>query len=287
MAKKLALKVGADLVLATDPDGDRVGILDNEAGAYRFIDGNEIASLLLDYFLIRAQSKSKLDDSFFVVSTVVTSPLQRKIADAYGVHYEETFTGFKWICKTVKEYETGERLPKRKFLCGGEESYGFLAGDMVRDKDGILACCLVAEMKSYYLSRGKSLLQARKDLYKKHGIFNEKVFTHTFAGVEGLAQREQLMAFFRKTPLDLPVIKTEDFLEKKPQADLIQFFLKDGTRVCIRPSGTEPKLKFYLSVTEAVPPGCSEEEFEGLEKNCDLRNKNLETFLRNLIQGSL
>lgn len=270
LALQHATRVGADLVLATDPDGDRIGILWKDGTGYRFVDGNDIGTLLVDYVLGSMAELKKLPPYPLVIKSITTTPLQSLVAEGYGAHVDETLTGFKWIAAVIEDYVHGRRLPAREFVCGGEESFGFLAGNFVRDKDGISACCIAAEAFSYFKSKGMTADDVLDSIYRKHGMFVERVDTLVKPGKTGAMEIQAIMNGLRSQPprmiAGLNVVNVRDFqtlAEYKvsgdlwresrldfPRSNVLQFYLEDGSRVSVRPSGTEPKIKFYFSIRE-------------------------------------
>ncbi|MGE0171769.1 MAG: phospho-sugar mutase [Oligoflexales bacterium] len=278
-AMDLAQKTGADLILATDPDSDRIGIgYRNEQGLH-LLNGNQIGCLLTEYVLNSLKESGGLGPNPLVVTTIVTSPLQKKIAEHYGAHCDETLTGFKWIGDLVEKYETGEIKPYRKYICGGEESYGFLRDSFVRDKDAVSACAIAAEMVAYYLDQGKTLDKVLNDIYRRHGLYSEVLFTRTLPGMKGAQTIDTMMKNLRsKKPTQIQnwkISKYRDFLEQNeylsksgqfiwnssinlPKSNVLQFILEDDSVVSVRPSGTEPKIKFYTSVRLAVDAKASD-----------------------------
>lgn len=261
-ALALARELGGDLVLATDPDADRIGIVVKEAESFVFFNGNELASLLTDYVLQRQKSLGRLPDQPLVIKTIVTSDLMERIARSYGAACEETLTGFKWICELVEFYDA---MPegasgKKQFVCGGEESYGFLAGTSVRDKDAVLACALTSEMLAFYRHHQQSLSDRLAELWANHGLFRECLHTETLKGKSGAERIQSIMRNLRASPptriAGQKVISTLDYLNGiqteqnriLPAANVLQFILQDHTKISVRPSGTEPKIKFYVSV---------------------------------------
>lgn len=245
MALALARTVHADLVLATDPDGDRLGFSVFEKGEYRFLEGNDIGALLHEYYLSGLKAHGRLPKHPLVVKSLVTSPLQERIARSYGCEVKETLTGFKWICQAIEDN------PTLSFVCGGEESYGFLAGDFIRDKDGISSGCLAAEMTAYYHSQGKTLAQVLAELHAKHGHWSSVVRNLTLPGIEGAEQIKQMMARLRGAPKPEGVDEVWDFQSGDlpyPKQNLLQYRFANDARVSVRPSGTEPKIKFYVYV---------------------------------------
>ena len=274
MAVDLAEQVDADLVLGTDPDVDRVGIVVRENGVFKFFNGNQLGSLLIDYVLSSLKFHNKLPTNPLVVKTIVTTDLQTDISKFYGADCEETLTGFKWICDLIDAYETGRLSPAKNYVCGGEESYGFLAGVSVRDKDAVQACCLAAEMVAYHRHHGRSLTEALDEIHLRHGSYLEGLKTITLPGKEGAEKIGEIMAKMRSEPPKVicgqPVRVIKDYMTSKvssfdesgqvasedqiqlPVSNVLQYELADGTKVSARPSGTEPKIKFYVSVRSEV-----------------------------------
>ena len=306
MALDKAKSIGADLVLGTDPDADRVGVVYRHGDNYEFLNGNQLGSLLVDFVLARWQESGMLPENPLVIKTIVTTDLQRDIAAHYGAHCDETLTGFKWICALMEEYLKGERQPRREYVCGGEESYGFLAGHFVRDKDAVISCCLAAEMVSYYKAQGKTLKDALNDLFKRHGVYYEDLVTVTLPGKDGADKIKATMEQLRKEPLTsisgVPMKTLRDlskgqeylFQDGKfvpgepiqlPSSNVLQFILEDGTKVSARPSGTEPKVKFYISVYSAVDTTISEADLESEVKACELRSKQILRTFAEIAQG--
>lgn len=254
-AIKLAQKECADLAFATDPDSDRIGVLVRNGDQYLRLNGNQIGSLLTEYVLASKKQNQTLPTNGLMVTTIVTSDLQKDIATYHGVAWEETLTGFKWIGDRIEAYESGARTPYREFLCGGEESFGFLAGHFVRDKDAVLSCVLFAQMAAEYKEKGLSLIEALDALYLRHGLYHETLSTFTREGKEGAQQINAAMTHMRRSPptalAGINIREMRDYLQ--PQKDIalsnvLQFWLKDGSKISIRPSGTEPKIKIYLSL---------------------------------------
>ena len=256
-------KIGADVLIATDPDADRLGIaVKNPKGVYVVLTGNQTGALLLHYILSEKQRKATLPKNGILLKTIVTSELGRKVADSFGVTTLDVLTGFKFIGEKIKEYEsTGEY----KFLFGYEESYGYLIGDFVRDKDAVQAALMATEVCAYYKKKGMSLYDALLGLFEKYGYFQEGLRSLTLKGKDGAELIQKTLASFRANPLQdlggLKVTAVEDYLfstrtesegtEKSinlPKSNVIKYHFEDGTWVCLRPSGTEPKVKFYFSV---------------------------------------
>lgn len=296
MALALGKKLGADLVMATDPDSDRLGMAVREDDDYWFLNGNEMGCLLAEYVLSQLKETGRMPAHPMFIKTIVTSELQREQAEYYGVHVEDTLTGFKWICQVIEEYESGKRQPKRQYVCGGEESYGFLAGDFVRDKDGVSSACLAAEMTAYYKSKGLSLRKVLDSIFLRHGVYRESLHTVTLPGKDGADAIKGIMQKMRTAPpkqiCGVAVKTLNDFEKNKilsmtanglvetgpltlPKSDVLQFLLVDGTKVSVRPSGTEPKIKFYVSVKEALTSS-SPNELEMRKKRCQERVVEIE-----------
>lgn len=250
MALELADKVGADLVLATDPDADRMGIAvrDNHGKMVQF-NGNQTASMLTYYILRRWKELGKLDSTKYVVKTIVTTELIRKIATSFGVKCYDVLTGFKYIAEVVKRNEG-----KGEFICGGEESFGFNVGQFVRDKDAPISCSMVAECAAWAADQGMTLYQLMEKIYVEYGYRKESLTSVVRKGKSGAEEIQQMMSDFRSNPpkaLDgSPVNKVVDYLETEktglPKSNVLQYFDEAGDVVTVRPSGTEPKIKFYF-----------------------------------------
>jgi len=266
MAINKAKEVGADLVMATDPDADRVGIVvKNSKGEYILLNGNQTASILIYYLLRLWNEKNKINGKEYIVKTIVTSDILTEIANNYKVPCYEVLTGFKYIAEIIKENEG-----KKTFIGGGEESYGYLAGEFVRDKDAVMSCALIAEIAAWAKDDGKTLYDVLLDVYVKFGFYKEKLVNIERHGIEGAAEIQQIMEDFREdSPFiinDSNVVIIKDFLTQKesnlinvkttdinlPKSNVLQFILEDGTKISVRPSGTEPKIKFYFSVNEKL-----------------------------------
>ena len=297
MARKLALETGADLILATDPDCDRIGMEIRVGDRFFRPNGNQIGCLMNDYVLSSLKEKGRLPANPLIVKTIVTTDLQDDLAKEYGAHCDETLTGFKWICQLIEDYQTGKLSPRREFVCGGEESYGFLAGSFVRDKDGVLSCCLAAEMVATYKAQGKTVVDALDRMFNKHGVYQESLYNLTLPGKNGADAIRGMMTKLRKAPptvIDgIAVAKLRDFETRQeltpadgsfkksgdlslPKSDVLQFILKDGTKVSVRPSGTEPKIKFYVSVREPSAKGKVGAELGAIKASCIERVKRIE-----------
>lgn len=245
----LAEEKGADLVMATDPDADRVGIaVRDDNGKMVLLNGNQTASILTYYLLTRWSESGKLGKDTYMVKTIVTTELMRAIADSFGVKMYNVLTGFKYIAEVVREQEG-----KGTFIGGGEESYGFNAGEFVRDKDAVITCCLIAECAAWAKDAGMSLYQLLMHIYKKYGYYRESLVSITKKGKDGLEEIGMMMKDMRNNPpkelAGSPVIKTIDYKNDNtglPKSNVLQFFSQDGSVVSVRPSGTEPKIKFYF-----------------------------------------
>ncbi len=262
MALNKARETGGELVLGTDPDGDRVGVIvKNLSNEYVFLSGNQIASLIIFYLLNKYKEKNLIKGNEYIVKTIVTTDLLKVIADNYGVECYETLTGFKFIADIIRKFE-GEK----KFIGGGEESYGYLVGDFVRDKDAIISCCVISEIAAWAKEQNKTLYELMIDVYLKFGFFKEKLISFTKKGKEGYEEIQKIMEGYRNNPpkkingsliteiIDYARqkrfnIKTgKEYAVKLPVSNVLQLLLEDGSKITMRPSGTEPKIKFYFAV---------------------------------------
>ena len=250
----LCEQVRPDLLLATDPDADRVGIAVKDADEYQLLTGNETGALMLDYICRMRCALGKMPEDPIAVTTIVSTSLADAIAAEYGVEVKRVLTGFKYIGGIQRELEAAGQL--ERFIFGFEESYGYLAGSHARDKDAIVASMLICQMARYYRTQGKNLYQAMQDLYKKHGYHHNRTLSFTFEGVAGAARMTQIMEDLRANGMSAVagknVIKTLDYREgvdDLPSANVIEFDLQDDCKVIVRPSGTEPKIKIYLFTT--------------------------------------
>lgn len=250
LAIGLAVENGADVVIGTDPDADRIGVAVKTAEGYRLITGNEMGVLLIDYIFSHMQGLPK---SPVVVKTIVTTDLAARVAESYGAEVREVLTGFKYIGETIKKLESageGER-----FVFGYEESYGYLSGTYVRDKDAVVATMLVAEMTADYLAEGKTLADVLDGIYTKFGKYYHRTVSFAFEGVSGANKMKDVLATFRKSPpadLDgLAVTDSIDYLTQTafdlPKSDVLSYKASDGSKVIVRPSGTEPLIKVYIT----------------------------------------
>jgi phosphoglucomutase len=271
LALKLGEKQNADVVLATDPDSDRLAVVVREEEEWKMFSGNQMGALLFDFVLSQLKRQDRLPKSGMTVKTVVTSDLLSEISKYYGIPCEETLTGFKWICDLTEDYESGKLKPYKEFICGAEESYGFLAGTFVRDKDAALSAVMACEMLAYYKSLNKPLSEALDDLFMKHGVYHEHLETITLPGKEGEEKMRTTMKTLRENPplnlADFNILKIKDYLHHQtkiqvdgvykfeskiplPASDVLEFKIEGG-QLIVRPSGTEPKIKIYMSVFES------------------------------------
>ena len=263
MAIDLGEEIDADLILGTDPDCDRVGaVVKNNDGGYVILNGNQTGALLLDYILKSKREKDNLPNNGVLVKTIVTSELGKVIAKDYGLETIDTLTGFKFIGEKIKEFEDNG---DREFVFGYEESFGYLTGTFVRDKDAVIASMLIAEMAAYYKSKGLSLYEGLEDIYKKYGYFVEDLHSLSLEGLEGKKKIDRVMDSFRNNyPSKLgnaKLVKFNDYGEslsydfddnKKddislPKSNVLKYIFNDNSWYALRPSGTEPKLKIYIS----------------------------------------
>lgn len=250
---ELAKLEGADLVIATDPDCDRVGVaVKTTKNNYALLTGNQIGGMLTNYIIEGLKEKKLLKDNSVLIKTIVTSEFGADIAKANNIDVLNVLTGFKFIGEKIKLFE---ETKEKNYLFGYEESYGYLFGTHARDKDGVVSSLLISEMAAYYNDRGMSLYDGLIELYKKYGFFKEETISLTLKGIEGLAKIKDIMSYFRENEINsinnINVFLTKDYskgIDNLPKADVLKFFLEDESWIAIRPSGTEPKLKFYIAV---------------------------------------
>jgi phosphoglucomutase len=268
MAIKLGIKEKADVVMATDPDADRFGIaVPDKSGSYVLVTGNQMGVLLADYIFLSLKELGRLPKNAAMINSIVTTGMQKKVAEHYGGECYECLTGFKWIADVMRKWENGEAGAK-SFVFGTEESYGYNIETEVRDKDGVSAAALTAEMTLYWRSKGKSLLDRLDDLYTVCGYWQELGISKYFQGPQGPAIMDGIMEEYRNNPPKalggIDVVKVRDIKDGIsdagngygfPPSDVLQFFLADGTVVSARPSGTEPKIKFYATCCAEVGSG--------------------------------
>ena len=250
----LAEKTGADLMLATDPDADRVGIaMKCPDGSYELVSGNEMGVLLLDYICAGRIEKGTMPKNPVAVESIVSTPLAEKVAEHYGVELRHTLTGFKWIGDQIAQLEKAGEVDR--FIFGFEESYGYLAGPYVRDKDAIIGSMLICEMAAYYRSIGSSIKQRLDEIYAQYGRYLNKVDSYEFPGLTGMDKMAGIMSGLRKdAPKEFAghkVVKVTDYEDSEatglPKANVLRYDLDDGAVVIVRPSGTEPKIKTYFT----------------------------------------
>ncbi|MBU8893426.1 MAG: phospho-sugar mutase [Bacteroidales bacterium] len=290
LALKKAKEIDADIVMATDPDGDRVGIaVKNISNEFILLNGNQAAALLINYLISQWKATGKLKGKEYIVKTIVTSELLKDIADKYNVECYDVLTGFKYIADIIKQKE-GEK----KFIGGGEESYGYLAGEFVRDKDAVMSCALLAETAAMAKEKGKTLYQELIDIYIEFGFYKEKLISVVRKGKKGAEEIQEMMDNFRNNPPQTinnsNVMLIHDFLKQKtfdqishlryeinlPKSNVLQFILKDGSKISVRPSGTEPKIKFYFGVHENL------ETRENFDKMNNLLDEKIDYIVKSL-----
>jgi len=282
MAIAKAKEVDADIVMATDPDADRVGLaIKNDKGEFILLNGNQALSLLVRYVLGALEKAGKLDGNQYVVKTIVTSYLIDKMAASKGVTCYNSLTGFKFIGEIMTRLEG-----QKTFVVGGEESYGYLVGDHARDKDAVVACAMFAEMAAYYKDQGSSLYEVMLDMYLEYGFYKEKLISITKKGKSGAEEIQAMMEKYKNdTPTTLGGIKVVTLKDYKksiskdmitgetekidlPSSNVLQFFTEDGSIISARPSGTEPKIKFYCSVNASL---ASKEDYVNVEEQLDAK----------------
>lgn len=291
MAMDLAKIKNADIVIGCDPDGDRLGIaVRNLAGEIQLLNGNQTNMILTDYILNQWQKEGKITGKEFIGSTIVTSDVFFDLAKYYGIGCKAGLTGFKWIGKMISDAEG-----KEKFICGGEESFGFMTGDFVRDKDSCGSILLACEIAAWCKANGKTMYQYMIEIYQRLGLYQEGLVNIVRKGKEGAEQIKQMMTDFRNSPVSslagAKVILVKDFQEQTawnlvknekvamddiPKSNVLIYYTEDGSKVAIRPSGTEPKIKFYFSVKDKIS---SLEEYTSkadiLEKKIEMIKKDL------------
>jgi phosphoglucomutase len=286
MAIEKAKEVGADLVMATDPDADRVGIaVRNNNNEMILLNGNQAASILIYYLLTKWKENGKLKGKEYLVKTIVTTELIADMAKSFNVPCYDVLTGFKFIAEMIKQNEG-----KATFIGGGEESYGYLAGEFVRDKDAVMSCALIAEAAAWAKDQNKTMYGLLLDIYLKFGYNKESLLSVTKKGKEGAEEIQKMMSAFRQNPPKeingSKVVSILDYDERKacdlaantskaidlPKSNVLQFLTQDGSIISVRPSGTEPKIKFYFGVKE---PFHSLDEFEKVTQLADQKIKNI------------
>lgn len=266
MAIDKAKSINASLVMATDPDADRVGIaVKNHDNEFVLVNGNQTACLLTYYLLKKWKDNDKLTGKEFVVKTIVTSELMKNIATKFKVEYFDVLTGFKWIADIIRKNEN-----IKTFIGGGEESYGFMIGDFIRDKDAVSACAMIAEIAAWAADQGKTIYDILIDIAIEFGFYKESLISVVRKGKSGADEILQMMADFRATPpaeinnskvtsikdyelqKEFNLVENTEFAIDLPKSNVLQFFTEDGSKISVRPSGTEPKIKFYFSVKDEL-----------------------------------
>ena len=288
MALALAEKTKADIVIGTDPDSDRLGVaVRNTEGKLILLNGNQTMAIMTGFLLEQWKKEGKINGKQFIGSTIVSTPMMMEIASAYGVECKVGLTGFKWIAKMIKDF------PNQQFIGGGEESFGYMVGDAVRDKDAVAATLLVCEIAAQAKERGSSLYQELLQMYVNFGFYKEHLISITKKGIEGANEIKQMMVDLRDNPVKEingeRVVLIEDYQNSTiknlftneltsldiPKSDVLIYYLEDGSKICARPSGTEPKIKFYFSVN------C---ELENVSEIAEA-NEYLDTKIKNIIAG--
>jgi len=290
MAIDIAIKSDAELVMATDPDGDRLGIaVKDRKGNFILLNGNQTGAILIWYILSQFKERNKYKGNEYIIKTIVTTDLLERIAEGYNVQCFNVLTGFKFFAELIRKNEG-----TKKYIGGGEESYGFLPGDYVRDKDAVASCALAAEVAAWTKSKGKSLFELLLDIYMQYGFYKERLINIVRKGKEGADEIRSMMTGYRNNPPEKinnsNVIRISDYEKQisfdiikgtKTKIDLIksdvlQFFLEDGSKISIRPSGTEPKIKFYFSVKSKL---VSKDNFDETEI---ILNKRIADIIKDL-----
>lgn len=286
LALEKAKEIDADLVMGTDPDADRVGIaVKDNKGEFILLNGNQTATILINYLLTKWSENGKLKGKEYIVKTIVTTELLTEIAEKYDVKHYDVLTGFKYIADIIKQKEG-----KMQFIGGGEESYGYLAGEFVRDKDAVISCVLIAEATAWAKEKGKSLFELLIDIYVEYSFYKEKLISIVKKGKSGAEEIQKIMDNFRSNPPDSinnsDVVLIHDYLKQKtfdqlshlrydillPKSNVLQFILNDGSKISIRPSGTEPKIKIYFGVKNKLD---RKEDFDKINRLLDKRIENI------------
>ncbi|MCO6148497.1 phospho-sugar mutase [Flavobacterium sp. NRK1] len=285
MAIALADQVNADIVVGTDPDSDRLGVaVRNGNGIMTLLNGNQTMVLMTHFLLEQWKKKDMFKGNEFIASTIVSTPMLMELASAYNVDFKVGLTGFKWIAKMIVDF------PDQKFIGGGEESFGYMVGDAVRDKDAVTSTLLLCEFAAQAKANASSLYQELLKLYAEYGFYKEYLISLTKKGIDGAAEIKQMMLDLRNNPLKeingQRVVMVEDYKAstarnlftdeieelKLPKSDVLIYYLEDGTKICARPSGTEPKIKFYFSVNEPLDDVAN---FKAVEASLDAKIKNI------------
>lgn len=285
MALDLANKINADIVFGTDPDSDRLGVaVRNNIGEMQLLNGNQTMVVMTQYLLEQWQKAGKINGKQFIGSTIVSTPMMLELASAYNVECKVGLTGFKWIAKFIHDF------PELEFIGGGEESFGYMVGDAVRDKDAVGAILLMCEIAAQAKEKGSSVYKELEQLYIDYGFYKEHLISITKKGIEGANQIKQMMVEMRENPVSeingQRVIMVEDYQSSTarnllnnetetlliPKSDVLIYYLEDGSKICARPSGTEPKIKFYFSVNTAIE---SLDEIPAAEAHLDTKIANI------------
>jgi len=287
MALDLANKINADIVFGTDPDSDRLGVaVRNNIGEMQLLNGNQTMVVMTHYLLEQWQKAGKINGKQFIGSTIVSTPMMLELASAYNVECKVGLTGFKWIAKFIHDF------PELEFIGGGEESFGYMVGDAVRDKDAVGAILLMCEIAAQAKEKGSSVYKELEKLYIDYGFYKEHLISITKKGIEGANQIKQMMVDMRENPVSeingQRVIMVEDYQNSTarnlltnetemlfiPKSDVLIYYLEDGSKICARPSGTEPKIKFYFSVNTAIE---SLDEIPAAQAHLDTKISNIIT----------
>ena len=283
MAMKKAAKIDADVVMASDPDGDRIGVsVKNDKGKYIIVNGNQTALLFIYYIITKMKEAGTLKGNEFIVKTIVSTELIAEIARRNEIEYFDVYTGFKFIAEIIRELEG-----KKKYIGGGEESFGFMPADFVRDKDAVSSCALMAEITAWAIDQGKTLYELLQDIYLEYGYSKEKMKYVVRKGKSGAEEIQQIMTKFRNAPpkqlggspmewvKDYSTLVAKNLLtgaetkiDQKITSNVLQFFTEGGTKISVRPSGTEPKIKFYFEVAGILN---SREEFDAAEEKAEAK----------------
>lgn len=285
MAIQLANKNGSDIVVGTDPDCDRLGVAARNAnGDMMLLNGNQTMVIMTAFLLEKWKKEGKIKGNEFIGSTIVSTPMMLELATAYSIECKVGLTGFKWIAKMIKDF------PNQTFIGGGEESFGYMVGDAVRDKDAVAATLLICEIAAYLKQNGSSLFEELLRLYSTFGFYKEELISLTKKGMDGAEQIKQMMIDLRQNPKETingqRVVMIEDYqnstaknlltneLEELniPKSNVLIYYLEDGTKICARPSGTEPKIKFYFSVNENLE---DVSQFENVNEQLDQKIQNI------------
>ena len=285
MALVLAEKINADIVVGTDPDSDRLGVaVRNSEGKMILLNGNQSMVIMTHFLLQQWKKQNKITGTEFIGSTIVSTPMMLELASAFGVECKVGLTGFKWIAKFIKDF------PNQKFIGGGEESFGFMVGDAVRDKDAVAATLLVCEIAAQAKEKGSSVYEELLQMYVDFGFYKEYLISITKKGIDGASQIKQMMVDLREKPMSEinseRVIFIEDYQNSTakniltdeieflniPESNVLIYYLEDGSKICARPSGTEPKIKFYFSVNCKIE---NRNEFAEAESFLDDKIKNI------------